>query len=200
MMSLHGGQLYRIYEIDKDHHDWHGVVSAARRRTRKDQNNHRPVGVKAVYSVKWRNKPFPWSYTREFKPSRRWFYHGTSESNIQSILNAGFQASQGGMLGQGVYAAFHSNKSLHYSYPNSKNEKYTISVMVYAPWTYCAQPGSTLGDFKLSLLRLFYQAIEVRTGAHVNARRGGTGMRYHEICVRDPRRVVPRFIIEWADR
>lgn len=184
------GQMYTIQPIARTHPYWQDIQEAVNRRTKP---GHGPITLVELFDVRWRFKPFPWSYSREFKPNRRWFYHGTSIANIQSILNNGFAvcqphaASHGRMLGDGVYATYHANKGKSYAPDN-----YVISVMIYAPNTYLVNPNQSLDLSQVTGLSSTYDALEVRTDSII----GSHQMINHEICVYNPLRVIPRFILK----
>lgn len=184
-MTFRDGKLYTIQKLSTSHPYWQGVSAAIKRRTKP---NAGPLKLVELYEVRWRQKPFPWSWKRQFKPNRRWFYHGTTKQIIQRILDEGFKIPpprHGRMLGQGVYLTYHTNKSIHYG-----PDGYVISVMVYAPNVLLVNPGQSIDQNQIQNAPLKYDAIEVRTGAIVRA----WTMRNHEICVFNPLRVVPRFI------
>lgn len=184
-MVFRSGRLYTVEEVPRNHRYWQAVSEAIKRRTKPGKG---PLNLVELYEVRWRKKPFPWSWTREFKPNRRWFFHGTSRSIIQRVLDEGFRIpspKHGRMLGSGVYLTFHANKSIKYG-----PEGYVVSAMVYTPRVLLVSPGQSISIKEIQEAPRKYDAIEVRTGAIV----GTWTMRNHEICVFDPLRVVPRFI------
>ncbi|NOZ91639.1 MAG: hypothetical protein GXO60_10195 [Epsilonproteobacteria bacterium] len=186
-MSFQDGKLYRVTELTNTHPHWQGVQDAINRNRK---SSSLPYIIEELYSVTWIKKPFPWSWTKEFKPNRRFFFHGTSRQSIQKILDEGFKTSytrNGKMLGDGVYITYHSNKGKNYA-----PEDYIISTMIYAPRTYVVHPNQTINQNAINTLSKRYDAIEVRTGSIV----GSWTMQNHEICVYNPKRVVPRFIIK----
>ncbi len=184
------GKIYTVTHLSRDHRLWEGVQAAITRRAKPGVGR---LVLEELYDVRWRDKPFPWSWSREFKPGRRLFYHGTSRKIIQRILDDGFRivstarAKHGRMLGDGVYATYHTNKGQAYG-----TDGYVLSVMVYAPNALVVQPGQTINLAEIQKAAQSCDAIEVRTGAVVRGRR----IRNHEICVFDPQRVVPRFILK----
>ncbi len=188
-MSFRNGKRYTIKQLSSSHHYWSEVQKAVRRRAKSGTGN---LHLAELYDVRWRKnaKPFPWSWTRQFKPERRFFYHGTQASNIPKILDEGFQLlvpTHGRMLGPGIYATYHTNKGQMYG-----TGGYVISVMVFAPRTHTVHAGQTISSADIQRLRNTHHAIEVRTGAVVQ----GWTMQNHEICVFDIRRVVPRFLVK----
>lgn len=185
-MSFHSGRLYRVTPLARDHPLWEAVQAAVARRARPESG--RPTLVE-LYDLRWQRKPFPWSWSQAFKPQRRFFFHGTSTGTVRRILDQGFRVAHsrhGRLLGDGVYATYHTDKGLAYG-----EENYLFSVMVYAPHTYVVHPGQAVERAQLQQTARRYEAIEVRSGALV----GGHRIRDHEICVFDPRRVVPRFLL-----
>jgi len=186
-MSFQKGKLYKVEKLNSTHSHWKDVEKALNRNKKYNISSYQ---LEELYSVTWFRKPFPWSWTKEFKPNRRFFFHGTSRQSIQSILDSGFQTSytkHGKMLGDGVYITHHSNKGRNYA-----PEDYIVSTMVYAPNTFVVQPNQTLNLNQINTLSKQYDAIEVRTNAIV----GNWTMKNHEICVYNPQRVIPRFIIK----
>ncbi len=188
-MVFRDGAIYTVRQLYSSHPDWSGVERAIRANTHAGS----PRRLLELYEVKWRAKPFPWSWLNEFKPNRRFFFHGTSVANIQSILDGGFRimpAVNGKMLGNGVYFTFHTNKSCGYA-----PDGYVISAMVYAPNTLVVHPGYRISYAEIQAACLSYDAIEVRTGAIIcYPGQADWAMQNHEICIFDTRRVVPRFI------
>jgi len=185
-MSFQDGKLYKVKKLDTNHPYWKDVKNSLNR----NKKSGTPYIIEELYSISWRYKPFPWSWTREFKPNRRFFFHGTSKDNIQNILDNGFQTGytkHGKMLGKGVYITYHSNKSRNYA-----PEDYILSTMIYAPKTLVVNPKEVLNLSLVDSLSKTVDAIEVRTDAVV----GAWTMQNHEICVFNPKRVVPRFIIK----
>ncbi len=185
-MSFQDGKLYKVVKLNKSHPHWKEVEEALNR----NKKSSTPYVIEELYSVSWHKKPFPWSWTKQFKPNRRFFFHGTTRQSIQNILNVGFQTSytkHGKMLGNGVYITYHSNKSRNYA-----PEDYLLSTMIYAPKTLVVNPNEKLDLTLINSLSKTVDAIEVRTNAIV----GTWTMKNHEICVYDVRRVVPRFIIK----
>ena len=170
-----------MVELSSSSKNRQGVMDAVERRTKSGI-----IRVNKVYDLKWTRKPFKWSYTREFKPNVRWFFHGSSDSNIQGILNTGFKPSTDGKLGAGVYATYHTDLSKSFA----RGGGYILSVMVYAPKTYLVDKGQSISKSEISKLRQKYHAIEVRSDGNV-----GVKFNKHEICVFDHLRVVPRFLI-----
>jgi len=185
-MSFQDGKIYKVKKLDNSHRYWKNVEDAI--------NRNKKSGTKYVigelYLISWQSKPFPSSWTKQFKPNRRFFFHGTSKQSIQNILDNGFTIGtekNGRMLGNGVYITYHSNKSRNYS-PND----YLLSTMIYAPKTLVVNPSEKLDLTLINSLSKTVDAIEVRTNSIV----GNWTMKNHEICVFDARRVVPRFIIK----
>jgi len=185
-MSFQDGKLYKVEKINNSHPHWKGVEEALNR----NKKSSIPYVIEELYDITWNNKPFPWSWTKQFKPNRRFFFHGTSKQSIQNILDNGFQTGytkHGKMLGDGVYITYHSNKSRNYA-----PEDYLLSTMIYAPRTLVVNPNEKLDLTLISSLSKTVDAIEVRTNSMV----GTWTMKNHEICVFNPKRVVPRFIIK----
>jgi hypothetical protein len=189
-MKFRNGKIYTVQQLAKSHYYWNNIQAAINRRTKPGMGSFK---LKELYSVKWKRKPFPWSYSKEFKPHRRWFYHGTTQQTIINILDGGFKVSpvytakNGRMLGDGVYATYHTNKGKMYGV-----DGYVVSVMVYAPNTLVFHPSQQLDKNTIDNASQKYDAIEVRTDVVIN----GWKMVNHEICVFDTRRVIPRFIIK----
>jgi hypothetical protein len=186
-MLFQNGRMYKVRQLARGHPVWGQIQDAIDRRTKPGSG---PLTLEALYDIRWIMKPFPWSYTYDFKPNRRWFYHGTSHATIQRILEEGFHvrhAAHGRMLGDGVYVTYHTNKGKHYG-----PDGYVLSVMVYAPNTYLVGPGESLDRGQIPSICQTYDAIEVRTGAQIDT----WTMQNHEICVYDIRRVIPRFILK----
>jgi hypothetical protein len=187
------GKRYLVSKLDPSHKDWSVVERVLAKRNRAGG-----FRLAELYEVKWRTKPFNWSYY-EFRKDRRFFFHGTQKSTIQTILDEGFKVvrgPRGQMLGPGIYAAYHTQKGRLYA-----PDAYVLSVMVYAPKTQTYGPTDTVTGAHIQALRKSHHAVEVRTGTVVSTpdqRRGGTvtpwKLRNHEICVFDPARVVPRYI------
>jgi len=183
---IRNGNKYTVKQLTKKNHHWAGVEEAIKRRTK--------AGVKKLklvelYEVRWKNKPFRFRFS-DFDQHKRWFYHGTSLSNIQSILNDGFQiktAKNGRMLGNGIYATYHTQKGILYGVDN-----YILSVMVYAPKTYLVNKGQSIDAKFIKSVSNNYHALEVRSESIVI----GYEMKNHEICVYDCTRIQPRFIIK----
>jgi len=183
---LKSGRAYTIEQLSKNHPHWKGVQDAISRRTKPGTSR---LQLAELHEVRWVQKPFSWSY-RDFKKGRRWFFHGTRTASIARILNEGFKikkARTGRMLGDGVYATYHTNKGKSYG-----PDGYVVSVMIYAPKTYVVGPGQSIAFKDLAKLCKTRQAIEVRTGAVV----GGYTMQNHEICVYDTRHIIPRFVLK----
>lgn len=188
-MSFRSGKMYTVHKLSPEHHFWPEVQTAVSRRAKPQAG---PLVLEELYDVRWRTKPFPWSWSREFKPNRRFFYHGTSRQAILRILDEGFKirpARHGRFLGDGIYASYHTNKSRAYC-----PEDYVLSVMVYVPNTLVVHPGQSLGEAEIRSAPQHCDAIEVRTGAVVKGRL----VKNHEICIFDPQRAVPRFILRIA--
>jgi hypothetical protein len=190
-MVFSDGLMYTVGKVAQSHQLWKEVEEAVTRRI----NPAAGVGslsLLELYDVRWRSKPFPWSYSNEFKPHRRWFYHGTDSYTIARILDEGFKigtARTGRMLGDGVYATYHTNKGKSYG-----TDGYVISVMVYAPNSLVVHSGQFVDQSTITTTCLRYDALEVRKGAVV----ANYAMKNHEICVFDTRRIIPRFIIKIA--
>jgi len=185
-MSFQNGNLYKVEKLNISHPHWKEVEEALNR----NKKSSIPYVIEELYSVSWHKKPFPWSWTKQFKPNRRFFFHGTTKQSIQNILDNGFQTGytkHGKMLGNGVYISYHSNKSRNYA-----PEDYLLSTMIYAPNTLVVNPKEKLDLTLIDSLSKRVDAIEVRTNAIV----GTWTMKNHEICVYDVKRVVPRFIIK----
>jgi hypothetical protein len=197
-MSFSNGKMYTVSVVPKGHRYWSEVQESVDKKI-----NHRLKGqigkyvITEMYNVRWRVKPFSCSYFKEFKPNRRFFFHGTSSEVIRKILNEGFKvtsvqsAKHGRMLGNGVYVAYHTNKGKHYA-----PDDYVLSVMVYAPKTLVVGPGESITEAQIKKAASQYDAIEVRTEAIVKYPNQTTIMRNHEICVFDTCRVIPRFILK----
>lgn len=189
-MVFINGDLYTVEKLSRNHPDWNGVTDAIHRRTKSGQAS---ITVEEIYEVLWRRKPFPWSWTHQFRPNRRFFYHGTTITIIQRILDEGFKvgdattASHGRMLGNGVYATYHTHKGKMYA-----PDGYMLTVMVYAPNTLCIGPGQALDATTIANAPKLYDALEVRTNALVP----NWAMHNHEICVFDTRRVIPKYILK----
>ena len=186
-MSFQDGKLYKVVRLNNNHPHWKEVEEALNR-NKKSSTTH--YIIEELYSVSWHRKPFPWSWTKQFKPNRRFFFHGTTKQSIQNILDNGFQTGytkHGKMLGNGVYITYHSNKSRNYA-----PEDYLLSTMIYAPKTLVVNPNEKLDLTLIDSLSKTVDAIEVRTNAII----GTWIMKNHEICVFNPKRVVPRFIIK----
>ena len=189
-MKFSHGEMYTVKQLFKSHYHWNEIQQAINRRTKPGMG---PFNLKELYSVKWKTKPFPWSFNNYFKPNRRWFFHGTSQQTIIKILDGGFKvgpvytAKSGRMLGDGVYATYHTNKGRMYG-----KDGYVLSVMVCAPKTLVFHPSQQLDKNTIATAPQKYHAIEVRTNVVVN----NWPMQNHEICVFDTRRVIPRFIIK----
>ena len=185
-MSFQDGKLYQVKKLNSSHRYWKDVENAINR----NKKSGTKYVIEELYSLSWKSKPFPWSWTKEFKPNRRFFFHGTSKQSIQNILDNGFRvgsAKNGRMLGDGVYITYHSNKGRNYA-----PEDYILSTMIYAPNTFVVHPHQTFNLSSISTIARNHDAIEVRTDAIV----GTWTMKNHEICVFNPKRVVPRFIIK----
>jgi hypothetical protein len=185
-MSFQDGKLYKITKLSPTHSNWQAVEDALNRKNRSGTF----YKIEELYSVTWHYKPFPWSWTHEFKPNRRFFFHGTTKQSIQNILEDGFKTSytkNGKMLGDGVYITYHSHKGRSYA-----PEDYVLSTMIYAPNTFVVHPQQSFDLNDISKIAKSYDAIEVRTDSVV----GNWTMKNHEICVFNPQRVVPRFIIK----
>jgi len=185
-MSFQDGELYQVEKLNRSHYFWQDVENAINRNNKSGTK----YIIEELYSLSWKNKPFPWSWTKQFKPNRRFFFHGTTKQSIQNILDNGFtigHAKHGRMLGNGVYITHHSNKGRNYS-----PEDYLLSTMVYAPKTLVVNPNEKLDLTLINSLSKTVDAIEVRTNSIV----GNWTMKNHEICVFDTRRVIPRFIIK----
>jgi hypothetical protein len=180
------GAAYKVIQLQNSHPLWNDVQKSLSDR-RKDTT--KTLILEELYAVEWVHKPFKWSWKREFKPNRRFFYHGTSCTTIQKILDDGFKIIptpvSGRMLGDGIYATYHTDKALLYA-----PENYIFSVMVYAPQTLLIPPQISIQAAVIQAAVNTYHAVEVRTGAIVNA----YTMQKHEICVYDTRRIIPRFI------
>jgi hypothetical protein len=188
-MMFRNGKAYTVSQISRHDPDWQTVAQKVAERTKPSTPQ---IRVDEVYSLKWTAKPFPWSYYHEFRPKRRFFFHGTSRATVERILDEGFRifpkaGGLGNLLGDGIYVSYHTNKSRAFT-----PDGYMLSVMVYAPNTLCLHPGQSLDDNTLAQSRATHDAIEVRTGAIV---RGWT-MQNHEICVLNAVRTIPRFIIK----
>ncbi|MGD9891542.1 MAG: hypothetical protein AB7R89_27375 [Dehalococcoidia bacterium] len=181
-MTFRDGTLYTATRLSPSDPYWRDVVDAVQRRTKPNTGT---FTVQEVYSLRWRNKPFPYSYTYEFRPNRRFFWHGSSIQNLQRILDEGFKPGMGGMLGPGIYTTFHINKSWGYA-----PERFVMSVMIYAPNTVCFHSGDVVDLNSVSYLKQAHDAIEVRSGVMV----GTWSMNNHEICVQESVRAIPRFI------
>ncbi len=194
-MTFQNGKLYTIQKLYPDHVHWKGVKKAVSRRTNAN------ITLVELYDVRWRRKPFPWSYHKEFKAHRRWFYHGTSIANIQKILHEGFKVTpaitshNGRMLGDGIYSTYHTHKGKWYGV-----DQYVISVMVYTPKILVIQKGQTFDNSQIPTILKSYDAIEVRRGSTVvdPVQKRTCVMKNHEICVYDTRRTIPRFILKLA--
>lgn len=185
-MSFRNGKRYTIKQLYSNHHYWNEVQEAVRRRAKPGTGK---LHLAELYDIRWRKKPFRWSWTREFRPHRRFFYHGTQLGTIPKILDQGFKLCvpvHGRMLGPGIYATYHTNKGQTYGAGG-----YVVSVMVYAPKTRTVHPGQSVSSTDIQRWKSRYDAIEVRTDAVIL----GWKMLNHEICVFDPRRVVPKFLI-----
>lgn len=197
-MPFNDGKMYTVSVVSKGNRYWNEVQKSV-----DEKINHRLKGqigkyvIAELYDVKWRTKPFPFSYFKEFKPNRRFFFHGTSSQVIQKILDEGFkvtsvQAKHGRMLGNGVYLAYHTNKGKSYA-----SDDYVLSVMVYAPNTLVVGPEESITEDQINKAATKYDAIEVRTGAIVKySNQQPWTMQNHEICVFDTYRVIPRFILK----
>jgi hypothetical protein len=188
-MTFQNGGLYTTSRLPRSDADWQTVAQVVAQKTKPGVS---PINVDDVFSVKWTRKPFPWSYYHEFRPHRRFFFHGTSRAVIQKILNEGFRvfprpAGSQNLLGDGIYVSYHVNKSRRFS-----PDGYMLSVMVYAPRTYCVHPGQSLSVAELQQIRATYDAIEARSGAIIQ----GYPLQNHEICIMDPLRTVPRYVIK----
>ncbi len=185
-MSFQNGKLYQVEKLTRSHSYWSSVEKAINKNNKSGTN----YIIKELYSLSWTKKPFSWSWTKQFKPNRRFFFHGTTKQSIQSILDRGFQigyTKHGKMLGNGVYITYHSSKSKNYA-----PDDYIISTMIYAPNALVVNPSEKLDLSLINSLSKTVDAIEVRTNSIV----GDWIMKNHEICVYDPKRVVPRFIIK----
>ena len=185
-MSFQDGKLYKVKKLNRSHKYWQDVEDAINR----NKKSGTKYIIEELYSISWHSKPFPWSWTKQFKPNRRFFFHGTSKQSIQNILDNGFTvgtAKNGRMLGDGVYITYHSNKGRNYA-----PEDYILSTMIYAPKTLVVSPNEKLDLTLIDSLSKAVDAIEVRTNSIV----GSWTMKNHEICVFNPKRVVPRFIIK----
>jgi len=182
-MNITNGNLYTIKEISSKDKNYKGVIDSVIRRTKSGN-----ISVEKVYDVKWNKKPFKWSYFNEFKPKRRWFYHGSSDRNIQSILNTGFIPSSAGKLGPGVYATYHPELSCAFR----RGGQHVLCCMVYAPKTYLVDKGKSISHNEvITRINKKYDAIEVRSSGSV-----GVTFSSHEICVFEPTRIIPRFLIK----
>ena len=192
-MSFVDGRMYTVKQLSKNHPHWASVQDAVHRRTKPDyKRKYGPLVLQELYEVRWRRKPFPWSYYNEFKPKRRWFFHGTTQQSIIKILDEGFKIGpvrSGRMLGDGIYATYHAHKAESYA-----PEDYVLSVMIYAPHTLVVHPGQSLDAATIANASKKYHAVEVRTGVKVP----GWTMKNHEICVYDVRRIIPRFILKFS--
>jgi len=187
-MSFQNGKKYNVEKLTSSHPHWQGVQKAIRQKAKLLNSNQ--YIIDELYSVTWNKKPFPWSWTKEFRPNRRFFFHGTSKLVIQNILDEGFKISytkNGRMLGDGVYITYHTDKGKAYA-----TDGYIISTMIYAPNTLVVNPNQSLNLSQIPTLSKNYDAVEVRTNSII----GNWTMKNHEICIYDSRRVVPRFIIK----
>jgi len=200
-MSFNDGLMYKVIPISKNHHYWNDIQEVVDKKiNRRLRPQFGRLIITELYSVKWRKKPFSFSYYKEFKPNRRFFFHGTSKKTIIKILDEGFKVmpnfKNGRMLGDGVYVTYHTNKGKHYAPDN-----YVLSVMVYAPKTLVIGPGETITEAQIKAAANQYHAIEVRTGAIIDyPKKSPWTMQNHEICVFDPQRVIPRFILKLAKK
>ena len=192
-MPFRNGKAYTVKFVSKNDRTFSDVQAAMDRKTK---NGYNRTILKDLWDVRWIKKPFSWSYSREFKPNCRFFWHGTSKQNIYDILDNGFKVggsntskSNGSMLGRGVYATFHTHKVAQYAV-----DGFVVSVMIYAPRTLLVTNGQTLTQKDHQAAYNQYHAIEVTSGANVHNRIGGKAMINHEICVFDPIRVIPRYI------
>lgn len=188
MPTIQDGKIYTATPLNPKGKTFAEVQKAFNRRT--SQGFGKKVEIVESYDIKWKKKPFPYSYSKEFKPRRRFFYHGAPLATVKNILDSGFiiqsSARTGRMLGDGVYSTYHFDKSLQYA-----PEQYIISVMVYAPNTLLLNPNQQIdaGTIK-SAPQKGFDAIEVRTDSIVMGHR----MRLHEICVFSTMRIIPKFI------
>lgn len=193
-MSFRSGKLYKVKKLTRRHYHWNKIQDVVDKKINYRQKQKiGTVTIEELYDVRWRTKPFPWSWTIEFKPNRRFFFHGTSSNVIRKILDDGFKvvpapnAAHGRMLGDGVYIAYHTNKAMSFA-----KDDYLLSVMVYAPKRLVVHPGQSIDASDIKKARKKYHIIEARTGAIVK----NWKLNNHEICVFDPQRVIPRFIIK----
>jgi len=182
---IKSGRMYYISEVDKRERTFYEVQKAIDRKIKPGYNK---LKLQRLWRVRWREKPFPWSYNYEFKPNIRYFFHGTTVEAINNILDEGFKIKKpahGRMLGDGIYLTYHTHKAANYA-----KDEYLLSCMVYAPNTIVINPGEKISNNQIAEYIKKYDAIEVRTGSFIN----NYQMKNHEICVYDTRRVIPKFI------
>lgn len=193
-MTFKSGRVYKAERLSDSSPLWKEIQNVVSRRTKAGMPE---LQLQEVWDVKWREKPFPWSYYREFKPKRRWFYHGTYSHIIQNILDQGFiitssaSSLHGRMLKDGIYATYHTNKGKLYAF-----DEYIISVMIYAPHCLVVERGQSIDEYDIIKASKEYHAIEVRTGSIIQYPQRTHTMANHEICVYDSRRIIPRFILK----
>lgn len=185
-MQFRNGTKYSVRKLNQSHPHWQNIEKIV---PKKSKAGTGPYSLHELWDIRWRKKPFPWSYFGEFKPGRRFFFHGTDAITIQNIIDEGFKivpAKHGRMLGDGIYATYHTNKVMLYG-----SDNYVISVMVYSPNRYCINPGQSVDGVAVQNAPNRWEALEVRTDSFVM----GYKMKNHEICVYDTRRIIPRFIL-----
>jgi hypothetical protein len=192
-MIINNGKLYNVEKFSNIDVRWKDIEDAVHRRTKPGTPELR---VEEIYDIRWKEKPFPWSFT-EFKKERRWFYHGTSIQIINKVLDEGFkvvhnsQSKHGRMLKDGIYATYHTQKGKLYA-----PDGYVMSVMVYAQNRLTIKKGERIDEQQIISATKAYDAIEVLTGSIISYPNRLHTMQNHEICVYDSRRIIPRFILK----
>ncbi|MHA1407677.1 MAG: hypothetical protein ACTSSG_09910 [Candidatus Heimdallarchaeaceae archaeon] len=190
MSKEYSGTMYYMKEINSNSKEYNQIYNIVFSRKKPFDPL---LEIQKIYDIKWKEKPFSWSYFNEFKPNRRWFFCGVDSDDVNSILNSGMQIrrkSDTNILGNGVYLSYHPFKAIEDSI-----DLHLLSCMIYAPNTFVFHPNQQITENDLKLASAKYDAIEIRSGALINGRQ----MTHHQICVFESKRVIPRYLIVFKD-
>jgi len=181
------GKIYTISSIPKKDKLFKDVYDIIKKQ---NKGVNSIIKLEKLYNVKWRFKPFSWSYLNEFKPNARWFFCGVKEGKIQHILDEGFSTQPTDkyhLLGNGIYLSYHIAKAL-----KDTDNNYIISCLVYAPRVLLKHPEESISLKEIQSAQNELDAIELRSNVYLSNKK----LRFHQICVFDSKRVVPRFILQ----
>jgi len=181
-MSFKDGKLYKVEKLNKSHPYWYDIVNIINNKT----NINISYYIEELYSISWKHKPFKWSWAQEFKPNRRFFFCGISKSNIENILDYGFQSNID-IFRDGIYLTYHSNKAI-----DDSPEGYILSNMVYVPKSYVVNPYEEFNENEIDFIKNNFHSIEFRTNSIIQ----NLEVKNHTICIFNSNRVIPRFIIK----